>query len=154
MNFFIDIEQFLSKKQLSFHQLILFGLFSFFAFFSIIFSLYEGNYFSLISLIVIGIICLSFSNEIKKIQSKNSLVSFQRDMIAGGFDASFFAFFIFSESGKCLFINRIAQNLFPGFRIRNIEDFIVCFSKYPQVVEAIKTLKQSAVNMKQSHIDV
>ncbi len=154
MNFFIDIEQFLSKKQLSFQQLILFGLFSFFAFFSIIFSLYEGNYFSLISLVVIGIICLSFSNEIKKIQSKTSLVSFQRDLIAGGFDASFFAFFIFSEGGKCLFINRIAQNLFPGFRIRNIEDFIICFSKYPQVVEAIKTLKQSAMNMKQSHIDV
>jgi two-component system cell cycle sensor histidine kinase/response regulator CckA len=154
MNFFIDIEQFLSKKQLSFQQFILLGLFSFFAFFSIIFSLYEGNYFSLISIIVVVIICLSFSNEIKRTQSKNSLVSFQRDMIAGSFDASFFAFFIFAENGKCLFINRIAQNLFPGFKIRNIEDFILCFSKYPQVVEAIKSLKQSAVNMKQSHIDV
>lgn len=154
MNFFIDIEQFLSKKRLSFHQFVLFGLFSFFAFFSVIFSLCEKNYFSLISLIVIGIIFLSFLNEIKKIQSKNNLVSFQRDMIAGGFDASFFAFFIFSETGKCLFINRIAQNLFPGLNIRNIEDFIVCFSKYPQVIEAIKSLKQSALNMKQSHIDV
>lgn len=154
MNFFIDIEQFLSKKQLSFQQFLLLGLFSFFAFFSIIFSLHEGNYFSLISIIAIGVICISFSNEIKKIQSRNNLVSFQRDMIAGGFDASFFAFFIFAESGKCLFINRIAQNLFPGFRIRNIEDFILCFSKYPQVVEAIKSLKQSAINMKQSHIDV
>ena len=154
MNFFVDIEQFLSKKQLSFHQFVLFGLFSFFSFFSIIFSLYEGNYFSLISLVVIGIIFLSFLNEMKKMQSKNGLVSFQRDMIAGGFDASFFAFFIFSESGKCLFINRVAQNLFPGFKIRNIEDFVICFSKYPQVVEAIKSLKQAAVNVKQSHIDV
>lgn len=154
MNFFVDIEQFLSKKQLSFHQFVLFGLFSFFAFFSLIFSLWEQNYFSLISLIVIGMIFLSFLNEMKKMQSKNSLVSFQRDMIAGGFDASFFAFFIFAENGKCLFINRIAQNLFSGFKIRNIEDFTICFSKYPQVIEAITRLKQAASNMKQSHIDV
>lgn len=154
MNFFVDIEQFLSKKQLSFHQFVLFGLFSFFAFFSVIFSLWEQNYFSLISLIVIGMIFLSFLNEMKKMQSKNSLVSFQRDMIAGGFDSSFFAFFIFAENGKCLFINRIAQNLFSGFKIRNIEDFTICFSKYPQVIEAITRLKQAASNMKQSHIDV
>lgn len=154
MNFFVDIDQFLSKKQLSFYQLILLGLFSFFAFFSIIFSLCEKNYLSLISLVVITLICLSFFSEIKKIQLKNNLISFQRDMISGGFDASFFAFFIFAESGKCLFINRIAQNLFPGLKIRSIDDFIVCFSKYPQVVEAIKSLKQSALNMKQSHIDV
>ena len=154
MNFFIDIDQFLSKKQLSFYQFILLGLFSFFAFFSIIFSLCEKNYFSLISLIVITLICLSFFNEIKKIQLKNNLISFQRDMISGGFDASFFAFFIFAENGKCLFINRIAQNLFPGLKIRSIEDFIVCFSKYPQVVEAIKSLRLSVENMKQSHIDV
>ena len=118
------------------------------------FSLYERNYFSLVSLIIIGIISLSFLNEIKRIQSKNGLVSFQRDMIAGGFDASFFAFFIFAENGKCLFINRVAQNLFPGYRIRTIEDFIICFSKYPQIVEAITSLKQSAGNMMQSHIDV
>ena len=154
MNFFVDIEQFLSKKQLSFHQFVLFGLFSFFAFFSVIFSLWEQNYFSLISLIVIGMIFLSFLNEMKKMQSKNGLVSFQRDMIAGGFDASFFAFFIFAENGKCLFINRVAQNLFSGFKIRNIEDFTICFSKYPQVIEAITRLKQAASNMKQSHIDV
>jgi len=154
MNFFVNVEQFLSKKQLSFHQFVLFGLFSFFAFFSVVFSLCEQNYFSLISLIVIGIIFLSLLNEMKKIQSKNNLVSFQRDMIAGGFDASFFAFFIFAENGKCLFINRVAQNLFSGFKIRNIEDFTICFTKYPQVVEAITRLKQAAVNMKQSHIDV
>lgn len=154
MNFFIDIENFLSKKQLTFHQLVLLTLFGFFGFFSIIFSLYEENYFSLISLLIITVVCLSFSNEIHKIQSKNNLITFQRDMIAGGFDASFFAFFIFSESGKCLFINRIAQNLFQGFRIRNVEDFILCFGKYPRVVEAIKNLRQSAENMKQSHIDV
>ena len=134
MNFFTDIEQFLSKKQLSFHQLILLGLFLFFIFFSVVSSLCERNYFSLISLVMIGIICLSFVNEIKRVQSKNGLVSFQRDMIAGGFDASFFAFFIFAEDGKCLFINRVAQNLFPGYRLKTIDDFIICFNKYPQVV--------------------
>lgn len=154
MNFFVDIEQFLSKKQLSFQQIILLALFVFFAFFSIIFALCEGNYFSLISLLIVGIICLSFSSEIKKIQAKNALISFQRNMIAGGFDASFFAFFIFSETGKCLFINRIAQNLFNGFKIRTIEDFFICFAKYPKILDAIRKLRQSIENMKQSHIDV
>lgn len=154
MNFLVDIEQFLSKKQLSFYQFVLLGLFSFFVLFSLIFSLYEGNYFSLIALIIIGIICLSFFNEIKKIQQKNSIILFQRNMIAGGFDASFFAFFIFAENGNCLFINRVAQNLFPGFKIKNIRDFTLCFTKYPQVVEAIQNLQEAATNMKQSHIDV
>lgn len=154
MNFLVDMEQFLSKKQLGFHQFVLLMLFSFFALFSMLFSISEHNYFSLISLIILVTICLSFVNENKKIQNKNSVVLFQRDMIAGGFDASFFAFFIFSETGNCLFINRVAQNLFPGFKIKNIRDFSLCFSKYPQVVEAIQNLQEAAINMKQSHIDV
>ena len=42
MNFFTDMEQFLSKKQLSFHQFVLFGLFSFFAFFFSLLSVHSS----------------------------------------------------------------------------------------------------------------
>ena len=98
--------------------------------------------------------CVSLSGEIKKLQVKNSVIGFQRDMIAGGFDSSFFAFLIFSETGKCIFINRVAQNLFQGSRIKSFNDFIAGFSKYPNVVDAVENLKHSADCMKQSHIDV
>ncbi len=154
MNFFMDIEKFLTKKQLSLQQLVWVILFSFFGFFAVIFSLSEGNYFSIIALIIVGIIFLSFSSEIQKLQSKNNLISFQRNMIAGGFDSSLFAFFIFAGDGKCIFINRVAQNLFAGIKIRTIDNFISCFSKYPSIISAIYDLQRSAENMKQSHIDV
>lgn len=154
MNFFIDIDQFLSKKQLSLYQVVLWIIFLFFAILAILLALSDGNYFSIISILVVGIICMSFSSEIKKLKAKNALVSFQRNIITGGFDTSFFAFFIFSDTQKCIFINRVAQNLFSGFKVRSMDDFLNCFSRYPDVVEAINSLRKTVGGFKQSHIDV
>ncbi len=154
MNFFIDINQFLNKKHLSLQQLIWLILLAFFSFFAFIFAIIESNYFSIITLVIICIICLSFSTEIKKLNAKNSLISFQRNIIAGGFDSSCFAFFIFSSNGRCIFINRIAQNLFPGLHIKTINDLVSCFDKYPNIIQAIHDLNRAIENMKQTHIDI
>ncbi|MBE6446958.1 MAG: response regulator [Alphaproteobacteria bacterium] len=154
MNFFLDFDRFLSQKQMTISQFIWSVLFVLFSCFAILFSWLEGNYFSIIALFIVGILCLSLSSEIKKLQMKNNIISFQRDMIAGGFDSSFFAFLIFSETGKCIFINRVAQNLFQGFKIKSFNDFVAGFSKYPNIVEAVENLRKSADNLKQSHVDV
>ncbi len=154
MNFFIDINQFLNKKHLSLQQLIWLILLVFFGFFAFVFAIIESNYFSIITLVIICIICLSFSTEIKKLNAKNSFISFQRNIIAGGFDSSCFAFFIFSSNGRCIFINRIAQNLFPGLHIKTINDLVSCFNKYPNIIQAIHDLNRAIENMKQTHIDI
>ena len=141
MGFFIDLERFLSKKQIPFKHVLLICVFLFFFLFTIITGLAEDNYCAVIAAAVTGLICAAFSKEIKKLYSYNQLINFQKSIATNGFDASMFAFFVFTENGKCIFVNRIAQNLFPGFRIRTIEDFILCFGKYPKVVEAIHNLQ-------------
>lgn len=154
MDFFVDLERFLSKKQIPFKHVLLICVFLFFFLFTIIAALAEDNYCALIATAVTGLICSSFFKEIKKLYAYNQLVSFQKSIATNGFDASMFAFFVFTENGKCIFVNRVAQNLFPGFRIRTIEDFILCFGKYPKVVEAIHSLQIAAENQKSSHMDV
>lgn len=154
MQFFSGIEDYLSRRSMPVPHLLLVFVFLFFAFFAILTGFAEGNFAAVIAVMITGLIAISFSREIKKIYAHNQLLTFQRNIATNGFDASLCAFFIFAKNGKCVFINRIAQNLFPGFRVRNIEDFIVCFGKYPQVVEAIHKLQIAAANLKQSHIDV
>lgn len=154
MSFFVNIENFLSKKQLSLKHITLICILIFFAACALISGFADENYFSIISVLICAILSLSFFKEIKKLHTKNQLVSFQKNIATSGFDASIFAFFVFSETGKCVFINRTAQNLFHGFKIRTIEDFILCFGKYPKAVEAIHELQNLAKNMKQSHVDV
>lgn len=154
MNFINDVEQFISKKQISIYKFILLFLFVLFMLCATIFAISEGNYFSLATILIIGIIYKMLSGEVGDLLNKNELIGFQRDMIAGGFDSSFFAFFIFANNGRCIFINRVAQNLFHGFKVRNIDDLMMCFSKHPHLQEAITTLRHSVENMKQSHIDV
>ena len=154
VNFLVDVENFLSKKQLSFKHLLLLCVLAFFLICMLISGISDDNYLLIIFVSVCTILSLSFLGEIKKLHTKNQLISFQKNIATSGFDASIFAFFVFSEAGKCVFVNRIAQNLFKGFKIRTIEDFILCFGKYPEVVEAIRELQNVAKNMKQSHIDV
>ncbi len=154
MSFFVEIENFLSKKQLSLKHITLICVLIFFSACALISGLADENYFSIISVLICIILSISFFKEIKKLYTKNQLISFQKNIATSGFDASIFAFFVFSETGKCVFVNRTAQNLFHGFKIRTIEDFILCFGKYPKAVEAIHELQNIAKNMKQSHIDV
>ncbi|MDR1982187.1 MAG: response regulator [Holosporaceae bacterium] len=154
MDFFIDFENFLSKKRIPIKYIVLIGVFLFFALFSVILGIVEGNYCSVIAVFATGFICLLFSREIKKIHQHNHVITYQKDLATNGFDASLFAFFVFSKNGKCVFVNRVAQNLFPGLKIRTIEDFIFCFGKYPKVISAIHNLQIAAENMKQSHVDV
>lgn len=154
MDFFFDLENYLSKKKIPFSHVILICLFLFFAFFTVLIAFSDGNYSAVIAVFATGLIAASFSREIKKMHNHNQMITLQRDIATNGFDASLFAFFIFGDNGKCVFINRVAQKLFPGFKIRSIEDFIVCFGKYPKVLEAIRNLQIAAANSKQSHIDV
>lgn len=154
MNVFIDLEKFLSQKQLPFKYLLLICIFLFFFLFAVVVGIADDNYCAVIASIAIGIVCIAFFREIKKLHAQNNLTNFQKNLATNAFDASMFAFFVFAENGKCVFINRVAQNLFPGFKMRTIEDFIVCFGKYPQVVDAIRNLQIAVENGKQSHIDV
>ncbi|MDR0678481.1 MAG: response regulator [Holosporaceae bacterium] len=154
MDFFVDLENFLSKKRIPIKYIILIGVFLFFALFAAITGIIEGNYCSVIAVFTTGFISFLFSREIKKIHQHNHIITYQKNLATNGFDASLFAFFVFSKDGKCIFINRVAQNLFPGLKIRSIEDFIFCFGKHPKVVAAIHNLQMAAENMKQSHVDV
>ncbi|MDR0632459.1 MAG: response regulator [Holosporaceae bacterium] len=154
MDFFIDLENFLSKKRIPLKHIVLLCLFWFFALFSIVVGISDENYCSVAATFAAAFICFLFSKEIRKIHNHNQVISYQKNIATSGFDASLFAFFIFSKNGNCIFVNRIAQNLFPGVKIRTIEDFIFCFGKYPKVVEAIRRLQTAAENMKQSHIDI
>ncbi|MDR1361755.1 MAG: response regulator [Holosporaceae bacterium] len=148
---FVGLENYLAKGLFSFNRVAMACVF---LVCFILAVLLDGNYFSIILMFITGVICVLFSGKIRRLQEQNQLVMFQKDIMAGGFDASVFAFFIFSSSGRCVFINRIAQSLFPGLKIKNISDFIQCFGKYPKVVEAIHKLQISAQNMKQTHVDI
>lgn len=154
MDFFFDLENYLSKKKIPFSHIILICLFLFFAFFTVLIAFSDGNYSAVIAVFATGLIAASFSREIKKMHNHNQMITLQRDIATNGFDASIFAFFIFSDKGKCVFLNRVAQKLFPGFKIRSIEDFIICFGRYPKILEAIRNLQIAVANLKQSHIDV
>ncbi|MDR1333647.1 MAG: response regulator [Holosporaceae bacterium] len=154
MDFFVDLESFLSSKRMPVKHVVLVSVFLFFLLFATIIGASEGNYCSVIAALLTGILCVSFSKEIRKLREQNRFLSYQKNIVANGFDASLFAFFVFAKSGKCVFVNRIAQNLFPGLKIRTIEDFIFAFGKYPNVVEAIRNLQVAAENIKQSHIDI
>ncbi|MDR2781355.1 MAG: response regulator [Holosporaceae bacterium] len=154
MDFFIDLENFLSNRRIPIKHAILVGIFLFFALLSAIIGASEGNYCSVIAVLFIGILSLSFSKEIKRLNDNNRLVTYQKSIATNGFDASLFAFFVFAKNGKCVFVNRIAQNLFPGLKIRAIEDLVFSFGKYPKVVEAIHSLQIAAENAKQSHVDI
>jgi two-component system cell cycle sensor histidine kinase/response regulator CckA len=129
-------------------------MFLFFAVFALIVGLSDGNYFSVMAVLFTGMICVSFSREIKRLHANCLTMTYQKNFAINGFDASMFAFFVFSKDGRCVFINRVGQNLFPGLKMRTMDDFIVCFGKYPHVVEAIRNLQVAAENLKQSHIDV
>ena len=96
MDFFIDVENYISEKKIPLSHILLIGIFLLCAFFTVLFGLADGNFFSIIAVISTGIIAASFSREIKKIHEYNHLVTFQRDLATNGFDASLFAFFIFS----------------------------------------------------------
>lgn len=154
MKFLADTERYLSRKKISFKHFILMCILGIILTWIVIASLIYGDYFPIAAAVATLVLCYSFFREMKQLHSKNQLFSFQKDIAINGFDSCIFAFFVFNESGKCIFINRIAQNLFPGFRIRSIEDFIVCFGKYPKVVAAINELQKIARNAKQHHIDV
>ncbi|GHT93389.1 hybrid sensor histidine kinase/response regulator [Alphaproteobacteria bacterium] len=114
----------------------------------------DGNYFSIILVFITGLLCVSFSKEVRELREYNQITTFQKNIVAGGFDASVFAFFVFADNGRCVFLNRIAQNLFPGFRVKTMDDFILCFGKYPKVVEAIRHLQISSTNKVQTHVDI
>lgn len=154
MKFLIDTEQFLSKKNISFESFVLICALSLLSFLAIISGILFENYFSVITTVIGLILCFSFYKEIQKLHRQNQIVSFQKNIAVNGFDSCIFAFFVFNEYGKCVFVNRIAQNLFPGFKIRTIEEFIICFGKYPKIVKAIHELQTAAKNLKQHHIDV
>lgn len=154
MNFLADTERYLSRKKISFKHFILMCLLTLVIFWIIVSGIVSSDYSSIFTALITFVLCYSFYKEIRQLHSKNQIVSFQKDIAINGFDSCIFAFFVFNESGKCVFINRIAQNLFPGFRIRSIEDFVICFGKYPKVVSAINELQKISKNAKQHHVDV
>ncbi|MDR2646399.1 MAG: response regulator [Holosporaceae bacterium] len=154
MDFFVDLENSLLKKRMSAKHFMLVCVFLFFAFFSIIIGITEENYWAIIGIFIAGLICWFLSKEIIKMHQYNRLIAYQKGIATAGFDASLFAFFIFSPNGKCVFVNRVAQNLFPGLKMKTVEDFIFSFGKYPKVAEAIRHLQIAAENVKQSHVDV
>lgn len=154
MDFFIDLEAFLSKRRTPLRYVILVSLFLFFLLCALIVSIINGNYLDFIATCIAGILAWSFSKEISKLRDREHLIEFQKSLTTNGLDASTFAFFIFATNGKCVFLNRVAQHLFPGFKIRTVEDLVVCFGKYPKIVDAIHDLQLAANGLKQSHIDV
>ena len=154
MSFFVQIEKVLQKRRIPFKYALMICIFCFFALFATIMSIIEGNFFAVIAIFISALMCFSFSREIKKLYAHSASIEFQKELTTQGFDCSMFAFFIFSENGKCIFVNNAAQNLFSGFRIRTIEDLALCFGKYPKIVEAIRNLQVAVTNQKASHIDV
>ncbi len=154
MKFSVDTEKFLSRKKISFKHFALMCVLSVSLVWIVISGLFYEDYFPIVTAVITLILCYSFYKEIQKLHNQNQIISFQKNIAINGFDSCIFAFFVFNELGKCVFVNRVAQNLFPGFRIRSLEDFIICFGKYPKVVGAIHELQQIAKNAKQHHIDV
>lgn len=154
MDLSLDLEAILVKKRLSVRHLLLIFAFIFFFFFAFLTGVAEKNYCAIFAVFLAGLLSISFFREIKILTERNHVISFQRNIATNSFDASLFAFFVFSKNGNCIFFNQVAQNLFPGFNIKNIDDFIKCFSNYPHVVEAIHKLQIAAENMRQYHIDL
>ena len=154
MNFLVDFESFLSRRRTPLKYIILITIFIFFVLCALIVSIVNGNYLDTIATVVAGLIGISFSKEIDKLKDKEHVLNFQKGLASNSLDVSTFAFFIFDFNGKCIFFNKLAQHLFPNFRIRTLEDLIVCFGKFPKIVDAINELQIASKNQTQSHIDV
>ncbi|MDR2107487.1 MAG: response regulator [Holosporaceae bacterium] len=154
MDFIVDLENFLSKKRMPLKHILLTVAFWFFVFFAVVLGMYEGNYCSVIATLAVGFICLSFSGEIKKLHARHHIAAYQKSVASSGLDSTMFAFFVFAKNRKCVFVNRVAQNLFPGLNIRTSDDLVFCFGKHPKVAEAVRNLQIAAENMKPSHADV
>lgn len=154
MKFSVDTTKFLEKRKISVKHFILMCILAISLIGIVLSGIFFDDYFPIVTAFISLLLCYSFYNEIQKLHAENQVISFQRSIAINGFDSCIFAFFVFNENGKCVFVNRVAQNLFPGFKIRSIEDFIICFGKFPKVVSAIHELQKISKNSRQHHIDV
>ncbi len=155
MALFLNLEKLLESKHINQHTIVVFyAIFAFFVLLGICTCMLEGAIFSTIILLLIATLAFTLSKEVKESRRDVSLLAFQKNLISNSYDASQSACFIFSDTGKLVFISKLATELFPNASIRNIDDFLELFYKYNKIMPAVKNVMNAVENGRIAHVDV
>ncbi len=155
MSVFSGIEHFFERKATTPKNVVLFSsVFIFFAILGILVCFIENAYLGCLAFGLILLLAFFLIKELKQFCYENDLLIFQKNIVMHSYDASSSAFFVFSKTGKLIFYNKLAVELFPNNNIKNIDDFTEMFSDYQKILPAIKNIKQIVGTGAVSHIDV
>lgn len=154
MGFFSGIENFFLVKRTNKYTAIVFlSIYLFFSFCGILICILEGAIFGALIIVLIALLSIILTKEIKLLHTENDLLVFQKDLISNSYDASSSAYFIFSETGKLIYLNDLAGELFPNTMIKNIGDFINIFSRYNKILPAVQNVQAAVESGRAAHID-
>ena len=154
MSFFAGIEQFFALKRTNKYNAIVFlAIYLFFILCGIFVCVLEGAWFGAFIFILMAVLSIILTKEIKILHAENDLLVFQKNLMSNSYDAASSAFFMFADTGKLIFLNQLAVDLFPNAHIKNIDDFIHLFGKYNKLMPAIKNIQSSVESGKKHHID-
>lgn len=155
MSVFYGIEHFFGRKATTPRNVMLFSaVFISFAVLGIFVCFVENAYLGCLSFALISLLAFFLIKELKQFCYENDMLIFQKNIVMHSYDASSSAFFVFSKTGKLIFYNKLAMELFPNNNIKNIDDFTTMFADYKKVLPAILSIKQTIENGMVSHIDI
>lgn len=154
MSVFTGIEYFFSKKISTPHTIVLFtAIYTFFAILGIIICLLEDAILGACSFGLILILSFILIKELKRFYYENELLIFQKNIVTNSYDATSSAFFVFTGSGKLMFFNKLASELFPTAKVKNMDNFIEMFKGHSKLYPAISSIRDAVERGEISHID-
>lgn len=154
MSFFPGIEQFFSIKRTNKHNAVVFlSIYLFFSILGILVCVLEHAPLGAIILLLMTLLSIILIKEVKALHTENDLLVFQKNIITNSYDASSSAFFIFSDTGDLVFLNHLAEGLFPNIKIKNIDEFIQLFDKYNKIVPAVRAVQAAVEQGRIYHVD-
>lgn len=151
---FSGIERYFALKHNNEYNAVVFlGIYLFFVLCGVVVCILEKAVFGVIIFTLIALLSIILAKEVRVLQSENGLFSFQKNVISNSYDASSSAFFIFADTGKLIFCNKLAVDLFQNANIRTIDDFILVFNNYNKIMPLIKNLQTTVECGKACHVD-
>lgn len=154
MKFPFKIENFITKKGVSFKNSLIMNSFAILAVLASASALHEQAIVTFCIICLVTFFVFLYYREFKKLYRANTTLEFQRKIAINGYDCSLCAFFIFSNDRKCVFLNKIGENLFTGILIRTLDDFIEAFKAFGNVIDTIKLMERYAEQNRNYHADI
>lgn len=154
MSVFTGIEHFFNRKMTTPRTFKLFMLiYIAFSFAGVAICVLEGAILGMFAFLLISLLSVILVKELKRFYFENELLVFQKNIVTNSYDASSSAFFVFSSNGKLVFFNKLASELFPSNKVKNVDEFIEMFKEHAKVYPAVNSIRNSVENGKISHMD-